>query len=261
MLNHRSLRAQRGVTIIELMVGLLVSLIVAGASVAAYITTFRGGTDVLRSARLNQELGAVVDLMAADIRRAGYIGDEGGVQDANIRLDSARIVAFNGVANGCLLYRYLADATTPANSYFGFRRNGNVVQMRTAGTVINDCTNGTWETITDPSTVTITALEFYAGVDATQADAGAVASGVAASGSKCIYTEVANTPVWPTANTTTSTFPCDDTSDPNNVAGAGRVVERRQVVIVLKANHSADSDFTVTRVESVNVRNDRIFTK
>ncbi len=68
----RMLVSQRGVTIIELMVGMTVGLIVVGMVLSVYLTTVRSSGDTLSSSRLNQEMGAIMSIMVNDIRRAGY---------------------------------------------------------------------------------------------------------------------------------------------------------------------------------------------
>jgi len=66
-------KKNRGVTLIEMLVGLLVGLVVVAAAGSVYITTFRGQTGNTKLVRLNQDLRAMMDIMARDIRRAGFV--------------------------------------------------------------------------------------------------------------------------------------------------------------------------------------------
>lgn len=65
---------QIGLTLIELMIGIVVGSIVLGAVIAVYASTIRGSNTALRTARLNQELRSTMDLMVREIRRAGFNG-------------------------------------------------------------------------------------------------------------------------------------------------------------------------------------------
>jgi type IV pilus assembly protein PilW len=65
---------QRGFTISELLVGMVVGLLVMGAVIGVYVTVLNSSSTVLRGSRLNQEMSAIMSIMANDIRRAGYWG-------------------------------------------------------------------------------------------------------------------------------------------------------------------------------------------
>jgi type IV pilus assembly protein PilW len=65
---------EKGFTIMELMVGMAVGLLVLLAVTAVYITALRTSASTLDSSRLNQEMAAIMNIMANDIRRAGYWG-------------------------------------------------------------------------------------------------------------------------------------------------------------------------------------------
>lgn len=69
MLKHAR---QRGMTLIELMIAMTVGLIVVGAVLSVYLLTLESSNATLKSGRLNQELAAIMNIMANDIRRAGY---------------------------------------------------------------------------------------------------------------------------------------------------------------------------------------------
>lgn len=59
----------------ELMVGLTVGFIVIGGIMTIYTQTAGSSASTISSARLNQELNAIMQLMTNDIRRAGYWAD------------------------------------------------------------------------------------------------------------------------------------------------------------------------------------------
>lgn len=183
---------QRGVTLVELLVGLAVGLIVIGGAIAMYVSSVRSSNDTLKSSKLNQQVGALLHVIVNDVRRAGYWGaldmDELDENPFNQPAATALVVRDDMVNNAlqpatgqgsCVVYAY--DATfVPGNvagvidptDLFGFRLNGSVVQMRRTGVVdgadciggtCNSCTNGTWEDVTDPDLIQITQLTFDLG--------------------------------------------------------------------------------------------------
>lgn len=185
-----SLAEQRGVTLIELMVGSTVGLIVLTGAIALYGNAIVGSTDNLGAAHLNQQLRASLSVISHDIRRAGYFGGEPWDEDftANPFTDGGRDIqlgAFTGEpADSCVIYAYdlngdaevgvggscdndpvtplpaCAAGTNGANvELFGFRLRDGAVEMRRGGGDTLSCANHDWEDITD-STVEITSLQF-----------------------------------------------------------------------------------------------------
>lgn len=156
-------RRQAGITLIEILISLVVGLIVLTAVVGVMVSSNKTNVDSLRMTHLNQELRAVMSLMTRDIRRSSYLGDWA----ARVTVNAAASPKDN-VGNftrvripqaGCVLYSYDADAdaTLDANENTGFRFNGGAVER---GINVTDCNAGNWTGITDPQTVTITALTF-----------------------------------------------------------------------------------------------------
>lgn len=65
-------KSQLGLTLIELMISIAMSLVVVGGVVYVTAATMRTNTQTLRSTHLNQELRAAMQSMTRDLRRAGY---------------------------------------------------------------------------------------------------------------------------------------------------------------------------------------------
>jgi len=180
---------QHGVTLVELLVGMVVGLIVVGGAIAMYTSSVRSSNDTLKSSKLNQEISTLLHVIANDVRRAGFWGnmDMSAIDQNPFNQQGATaLVVLDDMAsnviqppNGqgsCIVYAY--DATyLPGNvggvientDLFGFRLNGSVVQMRQTGVVdgancvggtCDNCTNGTWEDVTDPNLIEITELTF-----------------------------------------------------------------------------------------------------
>ncbi|MCK2094665.1 prepilin-type N-terminal cleavage/methylation domain-containing protein [Thauera aromatica] len=140
-------KPERGVSLIELMVGLLIGLIVIAAVGSVYVSTTRSSADILAANRLNQEIRALTELMNFEIRRAGSGIDAG---EESIAIDDG---------GSCIVYRYQFDGD---ERNAGFRLNAGQIELKEGGT-LEDCTSGTWAAVTDSSMVNITALSFDAG--------------------------------------------------------------------------------------------------
>lgn len=182
-------KRQQGMTLVEVLIGLVIGVIVIGGATMLYVSSVRGGNQTLLSSKLNQEVGSLMTVMVNDIRRAGFWGAAmGGQPDQNpfslpgetsmvVRddMNSDTIQPPTGQGS-CITYLY--DATyDPANAIgvveptdlFGFRLNGTVVQMRQSGVVdgaacvggtCTSCANGVWQDVTDPAQIEITTLTF-----------------------------------------------------------------------------------------------------
>lgn len=185
----KSRQRQRGVTIVEVMIGLAIGLVVIGGAISVYVSSVRSSNDTLKSSKLSQEVNTLLQVIASDVRRSGFWGDidmdaldenpfsQQGATALVVRDDMASNAVQGPTGQGsCLLYAY--DATylpgnvagaIEATDLFGFRLNGTVVQMRQTGVVdgaaciggtCNSCANGIWQNVTDPDLIEITDLTF-----------------------------------------------------------------------------------------------------
>lgn len=142
----------------ELMVGIVVSLLIIAAAGATYLTTARTGRDAINSARLNVELRSAMDVMVEEIRRAGYSAVGGSGNPFN-NLVAATYTDLT-VTGNCIEFAYDndGDGFVDADEFFGFRVVNGAVQMRdrtAGGGVIAACATGTWQAITDAAVVTV----------------------------------------------------------------------------------------------------------
>jgi len=71
-MSQRSRLRQRGLSLVELMVGITVGLIVAAAASMVMVNQIRGHRQQAIETQLQQDLRAAVDLIQNDIRRAGF---------------------------------------------------------------------------------------------------------------------------------------------------------------------------------------------
>lgn len=154
---HGSRRSTRGVSIIELMVGVTVGLIVVGAAVTLSGRNIAASRALLSDIRVNQDLRAVADLVTRDLRRAAYWGNAiQGTRVAGSGSVAPRnpygAVDASGGAN--VTYSFTRDTTEDdtlgSGEQFGFRLQDGRVEMQTA--------QGSWQAVTDPEVITISTL-------------------------------------------------------------------------------------------------------
>lgn len=172
MLNHRRPllhphtrpQRQRGLSLTELMISLLVGLLIMGAVLDAYLGITLAERDALNAAKLNMELRGALDVMTDDIRRAGS-GRAVDPEDPNpfTSRDAATFSDLNINADGsCIEFSYDANGNSvldAATEYYGFRIEGAAVQVRNGGTGMTENACGTnaddWRDLTDPDLVQI----------------------------------------------------------------------------------------------------------
>ncbi|MBK9359801.1 MAG: hypothetical protein IPM99_01110 [Rubrivivax sp.] len=157
MLNAHAPRraAARGLSIVELMVGVAIGLIVVAASVHLSGRNIASSRSMLTDIRVVQDLRAVGDLVSRDLRRSAYWGNAIlGTRNTPINpVPPANPYAGVAVAGtDTITYDFSRDAAEDdargAGETFGFRLNQGRVEMQTA--------TDTWQPVTDPSVVTIT---------------------------------------------------------------------------------------------------------
>ncbi len=148
--------AQRGLSLVELLVGVAIALFIAAAAATLLAGHLRESRAVLLEARLMQDLRTAADLVSRDLRRAGHWG----AAVDGVWLAGASSVAANPyaalapttAASDAASFRYSRDATengvVDSNEQFGFRlRNGAIeIQLGAAN----------WQALTDTGTLTIT---------------------------------------------------------------------------------------------------------
>lgn len=158
---RRGRRAQRGLSIMELLVGITVGLIVTGGAVMLLAKNMAGSRLLLTESRLNEDLRNAADLLTRDLRRAGYWGNAmKGVKA--IGYTSATVAnPYSTVTTPSLsevAYRFSRDAgtdndTLDNNEQFGFRLLNDAIQMQ-AGSG--------WTDVTDKTAVKIKRFEVTA---------------------------------------------------------------------------------------------------
>lgn len=174
---------QNGLSLIELLIGLLVGVIVVAGAVNVFTGSIQSSADNIKLTRLNQDLRAVMDIMVRDIRRAGFVTDNPAQHGLSLRNNpffiagdtDIAVLNYDGGIDNCILYSYNRDTSNDtldngviepeSNDLLGFRLhltgdNAGVLQMRSSGSTTTDCTDGEWDGLTDRRDIEITNLTF-----------------------------------------------------------------------------------------------------
>lgn len=168
MLKNRKTRANSGITLIELLIALTINVILL-AGVINVISLAVGHENKLSDQnQLNQQLQTVMQLMANDIRRAGYWAnartDLATGKNTNPFMATTTNLQVNST-NDCILFTYDAanNGSLPAISNtgdddrYGYRLVGAILQARPPGATFSCTAPATeWENLLDPTRIKIT---------------------------------------------------------------------------------------------------------
>ncbi len=152
-------KRQRGLSIVELLVGVAVGLFLVAGAVTLFVTNLGNSRQLLLEARINQDMRAAADLMTRDLRRAGYWGNSLAGTVASGASSVPAQNPYRTITPGTEVVEYAfsrdttEDNTLSTNENFGFQRvvvgGVGVVQMKIGNA---------WQTVTDPQTMNVTAL-------------------------------------------------------------------------------------------------------
>lgn len=241
---------QKGYSLIEIMIALIIGLIILSATISIYISTIRGSSDIVKSARLNHDLNSALALMVNDIRRSGYWGGATVGSDSRNNPFTQAATDLQFPSPGCVLYTYDADADgiVDTDEYYGFKLNGTNIQMRLSGSSTNNCNLNAdvWNTLNiseGNEQVDVTSLTF------TQSF-------------KCLRKRVGVTDQSydiPDASTCAIAAANAIPSDP--LVAGDRVIVTREISIALAGRVFIDQVVTKKLKDHVKIRNDRVFTQ
>lgn len=153
---------QTGMTLIELMISMVISLIASLAMVILMANTLSTGTHTIQMTRLTQEMRSAMHIITRDLRRANFHANSmncyGSVTCTELLPDIKAITPEGG---DCFRFWYdrLGDGDLDAGAFQLFTRDGvNVVQMTTVDTATVSCDDdwGVSQDITDPDILTVT---------------------------------------------------------------------------------------------------------
>lgn len=141
----------RGVSMVELLVGIALGLFIVAIATTMLLARLQSHRELLLRSRLIQDLRVAADVVARDLRRAGYWGEAGAVGAARANPYSALAPAAQ--ASDAIGFRYSRDEHedhgVDVNEQFGFRLHQGVIEM---------LLGGRWQALTDSATMTVTAF-------------------------------------------------------------------------------------------------------
>ena len=142
-------KKQRGITLIEMMIAMLLGLVVTSSIIAIFISNVKSSSENIRMIRLNQELRGTMTFISDEIKRAGYSG----APPCSDFMDDFNFDA----GSSCLRYSYdeNGDGVRQAEERFGFQLTANAIQW-TNRVTSDTCAGTNWQDITDTNIVSIT---------------------------------------------------------------------------------------------------------
>lgn len=151
---------QAGLSLVELMVGMVIGLVVVSGAISLFVGNVGNSRRMLVEARMNQDLRAAADVVARELRRAGYwensIAGTATTSTGSAATANPNAAVSANAASSTITYSVSRDAVaSPARTYdntmqtdeqFGFKLEGGVLKMQVGGS---------WQPLTDPNIVTI----------------------------------------------------------------------------------------------------------
>ena len=155
----RSRRSPRGLSMVELLVGTAVGLGIVAAGTTVVTRHARENRALAIESRLMQDLRTATDIVARDLRRAGYWGASAsgvrGDDGSAVLANPYALVAPESAASDAVRLSFSRDAsengTLDGNERFGFRLRNGAIELQLG--------DGNWQALTDPATLTVTAFE------------------------------------------------------------------------------------------------------
>ncbi len=153
------LAVQRGLSLIELLVGLAVGLFIVAIAITLVSGHLLERRALMQESRLMQDLRASADLIAHDLRRAGHWGDAAaGVWRSGgtaVAANPYAAVAPAAAASDAVSFQFSRDNVenhvVDVNEQFGFRLRQGVIEMLLGG--------GNWQAVTDSGTLVVDAFK------------------------------------------------------------------------------------------------------
>ena len=151
-------RCVHGVLLVELMIGIAIGLLIAAAAVTFVAGHLHDNRRLLLESRLMQDLRTAADIVARDLRRAGYwaasfdgVALAGGAATAH---NPYAALAPSAAASDSVSFGYSRDVSengvVDSNEQFGFRLRNGALEIQLGA--------GNWQALTDSGTLVVTAF-------------------------------------------------------------------------------------------------------
>lgn len=160
----RRLHRERGLSLIELMIGIAIGLVIVAAASLVMTSQLVENRRLVTETQVQQDLRAATDMMARELRRVGYNSEPQilstlwypGAPGPASNSFAASLTVVSGTK---VDFNYFPGAVSVPGP-FGFERQGNVIK-----TVMG----GTQQELTDPNVMTVTALTSTVSTDSSAA--------------------------------------------------------------------------------------------
>lgn len=154
---------QKGFTLIELMIGLLVGLIVLSGVLYTFITLLGGARDISNSSKLNREASMLDSLISGELRRTGYWPPDGSSGSSPYSNAATPDLVIAGLNDECIMYSYMNNAVSPAVSVargIAYDAVSKSVLYGAVSASLSSCTTTGWTEIMPQSTLSIDSMRF-----------------------------------------------------------------------------------------------------
>lgn len=157
-----------------------IGLFIAAVGATLLAANLRENRSLLLEARLMQDLRTASDLVARDLRRAGYWGaPANGIGSNGASANPYAAMSPASAASDAASFRYSRDATennlVDTNEQFGFRLRQGAIELQLGA--------GNWQALTDTGTLIVTAFRLTPEVSSIALDAACATP--CAAGSTC----------------------------------------------------------------------------
>lgn len=145
---------QRGLSIIELMIGLAIGTIVLGSAGTLFVSTLRANLDAVKQQRFEQSVQVLMNTMAAGLRRAGFSNATTNLPDVSGWTSGSHYYT-NGT---CALFSYVDTTLSVAKQqFFGYKLDTitGIMYAYQADAIVLCSDTTTWQAMTDPTQITI----------------------------------------------------------------------------------------------------------
>ena len=169
-------RNARGLSLVEMLVGITLSLLIAAAASTLLIDSLRENRKLLTEARVTQELRSAVDLIGREVRRAGYWGaattsglrspaDTTNAGAGTAMHNPYAAIAPDAAASDAIALRYSQDSgatdnTVDSQEQFGFRLRSGAIEAQLG--------ERNWQALTDASSLVVTRLRIEPHVESVE---------------------------------------------------------------------------------------------
>jgi prepilin peptidase dependent protein B len=150
--------SQRGLSIVELLVGVALGLVVAAAAAKLLAGQLGESRSLLREARLMQDLRTAADLVTRDLRRVGHWGAAAsgvwgpGASASAVLPNPYAALPPGDAASDAISFQFSRDGvenhSVDSNERFGFRLRNGTLEMQLGA--------ANWQALTDTTLLTVT---------------------------------------------------------------------------------------------------------